>query len=206
MNSLRIEDKKIIYSDAVEERVLLDFRDYLSNKSRLPLLGGRDTPSLMNIFQELLEDLDKRQEDEAPLYYLILDALLAKQHMFSPGPKRVLLLGGEGSIAQAHYDALLSGFHPFSVLFSYPSELLYQNLGEDLLDLILIMGFTPAQKPDLLLKNGERLMKRDGKLILFAPGDPLLNELFCMSYPEREEFSLIKDCVIRVADRKNPGA
>ncbi len=196
MSSLILEEKRILFSNGSEERVLLDFQDYLSNKSRLPLLGNPGAISLMGIFQELLTDLGNREGEVDDSYHLILDILVAKIHMASPGPKHILLLGYEGGILEAHFDRLISAFHPFSVLFPYPYEILTQDLGEKIFDLIMILGDQSADQPDIILKNAEKLKKDGGRIIISAPTDPLLEGLFLMKYPEREECASEKGRVI----------
>lgn len=120
MGKLVIDNNAFIYIEKDEKKVLLDCRDYLSNKSRVPMHsfeGDLTIPGLLlqlfKLHPQLCEDTDGYMDS---LEMLLMDVLLVSELIKNPRPVRILEIGCGNGVMSYHLATILGLFNEKSSL------------------------------------------------------------------------------------------
>lgn len=121
MNNFVMENNQFIYMDASGKKVVLDCRDCLQNKSRVPFYGEDGIPTipsiLLNLVKKYNDMYEGTKEHIMGFYYALLSALVTAEHIKGAEPKNVLELGCEKGILSYHLASILGKLHPQSLLY-----------------------------------------------------------------------------------------
>lgn len=219
MSSLDMQNNKFVYTNHLESRVLIDFSDYLSNKSRIPLHSSEVTVS--KIINNLMKEHDiisagTLQYDLAE-YYLAMDALVTAFLLKRAEAVKVLELGCTNGILSYHLASLLGVFNEKSMLCGVcnaignesgnrwldivtkvaelpdlslvVSDYDNTNLQEKSYDIVIINGSERFDAPDKVIQEADRVLAKKGMLICYANQQTLLANAFKLFCPEYEEYS-----------------
>ena len=193
MSCFEFSESGIFYTEGDGRETLIGFTDYFSNVSRMPLAGEAGSYALKPLLRELYEDAS-----DDPACFLT-DCILAKHHMSSPSPQRLLFLGNTGGKSMDHAGSLLSAFHPFSAVYPFPFEVLDGTPGEEYFDMVVLEADAPVSEPDQKIRAAIRLCNKEGIILCHAPGDPLLDEVFSLLLPDRRDYSPAPGVMLRAA-------
>ena len=199
MNSFFLKDNKFIYSNEKEERILIDFNQYLENFSRVPFHNINDGPSLPGYIMDLQNWHKSLNMEEQKLYqyYTLIDVLLVAQHVKSAAPKKVLVMGCQDGIMCYHLGFLLGKLHPESLMYCVSntigngSESLWlecislieklpqlafaatdyhnTNLKDNNFDMVIINGNVGIENWSEVVDEAHRVLRENGKLITYSP-------------------------------------
>lgn len=122
MNNFVFENNRFCYTDSSGEQVLLDCRNYLQNKSRVPFHSLDGTPAIPDILSNLLKEYSETYKGTEQFimgfYYTLLDVLVTAEHIKTSAPKKLLEIGCGNGILSYHMATILGKLHPQSLLYS----------------------------------------------------------------------------------------
>lgn len=122
MNNFAFENHRFVYTNTNGKKVLLDCRDYLYNKSRVPFHSLDGTLTIPDILSNLLEEYSEvyrgTEEYIMGFYYTLLGVLVTAEHIKTSAPKKVMEIGCGTGILSYHLATLLGKLHPQSLLYS----------------------------------------------------------------------------------------
>ncbi len=120
MGELLIENTIIQYAEAGKTRVLLDFADHLSNKSKIPLHSPTDDLTVMSLIKMLLQRYPQiskgTEEAENIMESIMINTLLAAFLVKTSLPVKVLEIGCTNGIMSYSLATILGSFHKRSEL------------------------------------------------------------------------------------------
>lgn len=121
MGELIFDEGGFTYLEEGKTEQLLNLRDFLSNKSRIPLHGISEkdftiTSFLFDLFDKYTDINDGVPEPEAAVEYLLMNVLLSSFLMKSSAPARVLELGCNNGILSFYLASVVGKYHPRSSL------------------------------------------------------------------------------------------
>lgn len=216
MGSLYYNNSRFIYEDQEGEvRTLLDCRNYLTNKSRIPMhrLAGMDYLTIPDLLLGLLEK-EKKNGDDLEFPAALTDILLASRLIQSPRPVKVLEYGsGEGKLS-LHLAEVLGAFHEESVLVCaydtiepgwmermaeaqhlpklsfYAGDFGNLKLSQKYFDIVVINGMENYLQPEEVIVDALQLVSEDGIIMCYSDGTVLLESTFKLYFDEREEYEV----------------
>ncbi len=146
MGKLIVENNAFIYVEKEEKKVLLDCRDYLSNKSRMPMHSFTDDLTIPGLLLQLFKIhpqlCEGAVEYNDSLECLLMDVLLVSHLIKSPNPVRVLEIGCSSGIMSYHLATILGQFNKNSSLCCV-CDTIGNNSGNQWLDKISLVEFMP---------------------------------------------------------------
>ncbi|MBQ6886537.1 MAG: class I SAM-dependent methyltransferase [Lachnospiraceae bacterium] len=146
MGKLIVENNAFIYVEKEEKKVLLDCRDYLSNKSRIPMHSFTDDLTIPGLLLQLFKSHPQLCEGAVDyndsLECLLMDVLLVSHLIKSPNPVRVLEIGCENGILSYHLAMILGLFNENSSLCCVCNTI-GNNSDNRWLDKISLVEFMP---------------------------------------------------------------
>lgn len=220
MNSFFLKDNRFIYSNEKEERILIDFNQYLENFSRVPFHNINDGPSLPGYIMDLQNWHKSLNMEEQKLYqyYTLIDVLLVAMHVKSADSKKVLVIGCQDGIMCYHLGFLLGKLHPESLMYCVSntigngSESLWldcislieklpqlafaatdyhnTNLKDDNFDMVIINGNVGIENWSEIVDEAHRVLKDDGMLITYSTSQLDIDNDYVKLFGEIEEYSL----------------
>lgn len=217
MAAVTCKDGYFIYTDSRNEKVLLDLKHFMTNKSRYPMQQMSDGKT--GIFS-LLVDLKERhgelssEEDVFPFY--LLDIIATSYLIRSSVPLKVLELGSTSGITSYHLAALMGKLNReshlccvsnvignnsenhwldrISLVEETPnlsiliSDYEATQLETDHFDIVVLNGTEYFEKPYETVREAERLVKKNGFLLCHVKNAPLLESCFKLVFPKRQEY------------------
>lgn len=217
MGDLVYENQKFLYMEGKRERVLLDCRDLLSNKSRIPMhcLKEQELRTIPLYLAELMEK-ESRNQDENGMASALLDVLLAARLIRTSQPVRVLEYGCLGGKLSWHLASVMGAFHEASTLVcacdrmddgwlaqvadvEKPPRVSFLAgdygqlpLAPGFFDIVLINGAVDFADPARVLLDARKLAARGGILICWSEDAPLLRDTFRLFFErdQREEYEI----------------
>ncbi len=213
MNTIDLENDTFIYNGKEKHTVLLDCNNFLSNKSRIPmhsLVGDRTVPELILLLID--------NQDPFAMANLLLDILVTSELIKTAFPVKVLEFGAAGGVVSYHLATLLGKFQPESflccvsdsigsesenrwldhiVLVNEPPKLSLlagdyddTHLQESEFDLIVINGSVNYENPQDVIREAERLIKKDGTIICYSVGSLCLKKDFKAFFSQTVEYPI----------------
>lgn len=215
MARLYTENGRILFETPESARVLLDCKDLLSNKSRLPLhrLPDQTHLTVPDLLQRLIER-QQRESDTLAFPFGVTDTLLAARLIRFARPVSVLEYGSCQGELSVHLAELLGAFHEASDLVcgndavepawlnriagvEHPPRFSFLSadfgafpLESGRFDAVLINGLANFMEPRAVISDALRLVRNDGVLICCAWNAPLLESAFQLFFEKREEYEL----------------
>lgn len=165
------------------------------------------------------------------IYYTLIDVLVTSYHVKSSSPKKILELGCSNGIMSYHLATILGKLHPQSLLYSVANTIGNEsnlqwldfisrieempqlafaatdyettNLKDNNFDITIVNGSVPIDQPDQVLAEAWQVTKDDGYVICYAENQPLLESVFQLLFPEREEYFFTYQGKVLVVHKKN---
>lgn len=228
MARLNISKSGCTFTGSQGETVLLNYKDLLSNKSRVSMccLPEESHLTLPDLLLDLIQK--QRQAEEAYTFpFGLIDALLAARLIRSASPVRLLEYGsGQGELS-AHLAELLGALHEDSSLVcAYDTiepawmERISQvrrlpklsflagdfgalGLQSGSFDIVVINGTAGYEEPFQILRDALSLVKKDGFLLCYTQETPLLESAFKLFFETREEYVLTPASSVLLANAKD---
>lgn len=73
------------------------------------------------------------------------------------------------------------------------------NLKDNHFDIVIVNGSVRFENPGSVLKEAKRIVKDEGRLIVFADSQPLIESVFCLQNKNRKEYCFSPDAKILVS-------
>ncbi len=234
MASIDITEKWAIYNDEENQpHVLLDFTEYLANKSRISLHKGPgwDILTLPEILAGLYQK-EREYGERLCLSALLIDTLLAARLVRTSQPVRVLEYGCKDGRLSWHLAELLGRFHPETSLvcachimegeWGRWTERVYQvkqpprvsflsgeyghfPLQKDHFDIVLINGMVNFTEPEQVVREVLSLARADGMILCYAEEAPLLEDVFKLYFEECDEYVVMPFVKVMMASATDQG-
>lgn len=228
MSSITVEGNQFLFQNEKKQVVLLDVKDFMANKSRLPmhtLTGDLTIPGLLSDLKEKHKSIGEGT-DESEFSALLLDILLTSYFIRSSAPLKVLEIGSVSGVLSYHLAALLGKLNResrlccvsnvignesanhwldrISMVEQLPNLSMvaadYEDtqLRTDHFDIVILNGTTGFEKPYETIREAERLVKKGGILLCHAKDAPLLESNFKLIFSQREEYEILPQETILV--------
>jgi len=220
MKMISFENKMFLLNDDEKQVILLNSYELLANKSRLPMHTLKDNltiPKLILALKEQHEEISKGTEEQSfPVY--LLDILMTSYLIRTSAPVKVLEIGAVSGILSYHLATLMGELNKESTLCCVSniignesanhwldrismveqppnlslivSDYADTQLASENFDIVVINGTVWFDKPFEILREAERLLKKDGILICHIKKAPLLESSFKLLFSERQEYEL----------------
>lgn len=230
MSSIFYRDSKFIYEGKEGRRTLLDCKDYLSNKSRIPMY--RHPEQCHRIISDIVSDMflwekENGDDPEFSVGLILMDTLIVNELIKTSQPVRVLEYGsGKGRLSR-HLAELLGLFHEQSTLIcaydTIEPEWMEQiskvgqlpkisffagdygdfQLPENFFDIVIINGKVNYEEPYQVILDAIRLAKEDSVIFCYVNNTPLLESIFQLFFELREEYEITPFSKVMLAKTEN---
>lgn len=110
------------------------------------------------------------------------------------------VIGNESGNRCLDYISLVSKLPQLSMVYSDYNKTV---LGENTFDIVVINGCEKFEEPYAVIKEAERVCKKDGMILCITNGDCLLHSAFQLVFSERTEYDFSVTDVILVAQKNN---
>lgn len=147
MGKIEIENDKFLYTDHNDCEILLDCRNFMENKSKIPMHSF--APEALTIPKLVLECLNQHEalcngQEEADNGYetLILNLLLVSELIKKAFPMKVLEIGCNSGIV-SYYLAILLGIFDRENTLCCVSDTIGNTSGNQWLDRISLVNYPP---------------------------------------------------------------
>ncbi len=228
MYKLFFRDLQFIYEGKKGEQVLLNFKDLLSNKSKISIhrLPNQNHHIIYELLMTLINQ-ERKKGDTLELPISLIDVLLANQLMRTSQPVRLLEYGsGQGRLSW-HLAELLGAFHEKSTLVCaydtiepewmeqiskvehlpklsfFAGDFGHFFLQENFFDIVVINGMVNYTEPYQVILDALRLAKDDAVILCYIDNTPLLESTFCLFFERREEYEVSPSSRIMLAKVKD---
>ena len=225
MTNLRINAQGIFWEDGQGAACLVDFQNYLANKSGLTIqhMPDRSIPSLPQLFLSFFQDIKQRfpENDLLALSYMLTVALAIPKLSSRSRPMQVLELGCGQGILSFYLAQLMGAMNPDSTLccvsdalepdwepliaqVERPCKLSYLatdydsiSLSPDFFDLVIVNSSNLPGDARMILSQAVRLCRKDAQIICMAQNDPLYESIFQLYFSQRNCYALTPLCVVQ---------
>lgn len=228
MGDLFCRNSRYIYEGKNGEQTLLNFKDYLSNKSRISM-HRFPTQKHLTIPEFLFALLEWEQKNRNSLLLPVglIDGLLANQLIQTSQPIKMLEYGsGQGQLS-FYLAELLGAFHEESTLICahdtiepewmdriskvehlpklsfFAGDFGDFQLQEDFFDIVMINGMVNFTEPYQVISDALRLAKNDAVILCYTDDTPLLESSFHLFFEQREEYEISPSSKVMLAKTKD---
>lgn len=228
MGRITYEDNKFMYCDGQRKEELLDVCGYLANKSRLPMHGEPGEASVAQIIIGLqkMNDAIGVKPGDSQVFFL-MDILLASWLIGTPHPVSAVEIGSTDGLLSYHMAEMIGQFNTCSSLCCV-SNVIGNESGNRWLDMICMVEHPPVlsmlasdyentrlqgggfdiavvngsvifDNPGDVIREAERLVRKDGFMICRSKNSLLLEESFAGRFPGCAEYKAGEDEKIMVS-------
>ena len=206
MGSFLAEETRFIYKDNETSKVLLDFNDFMSNKSRIPFHSAEGYKTIPDIIEELMDEHIRVSEGTKDQKYLALytmfDVLLFRFLVADSKPRKLLEVGADDGILSVHISRIMDLIHPDSEYYkvNMTETGILQLVKDKSTDIVVINGNMEYECPDGIIKEIKRIHTDTGMIMCISNvQNTLFKDMFLLLNNNIEKYYLDDGSYVFVA-------
>lgn len=234
MSSIIFNHLGIFYQESENNtgRMILNFTNYLENKSRVSLhrLEGQShciLPEIMNKYLQECKKIDSPCYEDCQLDIFLIFTLVTNQLLHTSKPIRLLEYGCNDGTLSYFLTSIMGIFNEKSRIYCLSDIIdpywldrigqveqlpdvshIASNYGDTGLqtasfDIVVVNGTTIFENPSKVIDESINLLKDNGVLICYSKESPLLESIFQLHFEKREQFLITHNHMVQVANKKD---